>query len=124
MNLERPPMRRGAPPATPPDPDAHFVSDEPYDAEADLLALDRSDLDAPTFEKLIVLPECMALTEAHVTNWLFDHEMPLDHADIGNIARKATTDSAGKPDGTPNLVYQRLRDLLPNWAELAAGGDE
>ena len=49
MNLERPPMRRGAPPATPPDPDAHFVSDEPYDAEADLLALDRSDLDAPTW---------------------------------------------------------------------------
>jgi peptide/nickel transport system permease protein len=31
------------------DPDAHYVSDEPYDAEADLQALDRADLDAPTW---------------------------------------------------------------------------
>ncbi len=30
------------------DPDAHYVSDEPYDPEADLQTLDRSDLDAPT----------------------------------------------------------------------------
>lgn len=49
MNVERPALSRGAPPATPPDPDAHFVSDEPYDPEADLLTLDRSDLDAPTW---------------------------------------------------------------------------
>jgi peptide/nickel transport system permease protein len=33
----------------PPDPDAHYVSDEPYDASADLQTLDRSDLDAPTW---------------------------------------------------------------------------
>jgi peptide/nickel transport system permease protein len=32
-----------------PDPDAHYVSDEPYDAAADLQTLDRSDLDAPTW---------------------------------------------------------------------------
>jgi peptide/nickel transport system permease protein len=32
----------------PRDPDAHYVSAEPYDPRADLLALDRSDLDAPT----------------------------------------------------------------------------
>lgn len=31
------------------DPDRHFVSDEPYDGAADLQALDRSDLDAPTW---------------------------------------------------------------------------
>ena len=31
------------------DPDRHFVSDEPYDPASDLLTLDRSDLDAPTW---------------------------------------------------------------------------
>lgn len=31
------------------DPDAHFVSPEPYDPAADVQALDRSDLDAPTW---------------------------------------------------------------------------
>ena len=31
------------------DPDAHFVSDEPDDPAGDLLALDRTDLDAPTW---------------------------------------------------------------------------
>ncbi|MEO0682643.1 MAG: ABC transporter permease, partial [Pseudomonadota bacterium] len=30
------------------DPDAHWISDEPYDAHADLQALDRKDLDAST----------------------------------------------------------------------------
>jgi peptide/nickel transport system permease protein len=45
---------RGAPPAPGGrpqalDPDQHYVSDEPYDEAADLLALDRADLDAPTW---------------------------------------------------------------------------
>ena len=31
------------------DPDLHYVSDEPYDEAADLQALDRADLDAPTW---------------------------------------------------------------------------
>ena len=31
------------------DPDRHFVSSEPYDEAADIQALDRADLDAPTW---------------------------------------------------------------------------
>ena len=31
------------------DPDRHFVADDDYDEAADLQALDRSDLDAPTW---------------------------------------------------------------------------
>ena len=31
------------------DPDAHYVSPEPYDAHSDLQALDRADLDASTW---------------------------------------------------------------------------
>ncbi|TVQ56312.1 MAG: ABC transporter permease [Rhodobacteraceae bacterium] len=35
------------------DPDAHYVSDEPYDPAADLKALDRADLDASTWRLIL-----------------------------------------------------------------------
>jgi peptide/nickel transport system permease protein len=38
-----------APSDRPKNPEVHYVSDEPYDPSADLLALDRTDLDAPTW---------------------------------------------------------------------------
>ncbi|MEM6439947.1 MAG: hypothetical protein AAF763_09685, partial [Pseudomonadota bacterium] len=37
------------------DPDSHWVSEEAYDAEADLQALDRKDLDASTTASLLRL---------------------------------------------------------------------
>jgi peptide/nickel transport system permease protein len=50
MNRPSRPASLGGPPAAPGplDPDAHFVSAEPYDPGADLQAIDRRDLDAPT----------------------------------------------------------------------------
>jgi len=77
---------------------------------------------APDVAKLIALPECGAITAEQVQDWLFE-QLPLDAAEIGALARRATTDPEGVADGTPHLVYQRLRDALPNWAELAAGDD-
>jgi hypothetical protein len=76
---------------------------------------------APDVSGLVALPECAAISAEQVQDWLF--ELPLEPTEIGALALRATTDPEGAPDGTPHLVYQRLRDALPNWAELAAGDE-
>ena len=73
---------------------------------------DESDFDQGDFDygRLVMLPPLRAITKGQIVHWLQELEVP-DSADgrLNQLAESVLTDPAGQQDGTPLLVFDRLK---------------